>query len=201
MRKGLTLIELILSMVIIGIVFTIVPKIVFVSNKSMHLSMKEDALFNAYSLMGGVLKLTWDENTLKDGKILHTDANSGTAKDCDDNRTGGFSGSRNCIDSDDNATDIAREDDDYNDIDDYDGYDENISVGGKNRYKITVDVNYVDGNYSATADPKKDTSEYKEINVTIQSHVDNKKTKNFKTSFFYYSTNLGHIQIKKEQWK
>ena len=198
-KNALTLIELILSMLIIGIVFTIVPKIIFASNKSMQLSMKEDALFNAYSLMGSVLKLTWDENTLSEGKILHTDANRNNEKKCDDNRTGRFAGSRNCIDSDDNATKINREDSDYNDIDDYDDYDEDISVGGKNRYKIIVDVNYVDVNYSNPS--KTDTTEYKEINVTIENHSDNKKIGNFKSSFFYYSTNLGHIQIKKEPWK
>ena len=195
MRKGLTLIELILSMMIVSIVFTIVPKIMFASNKSITLSMKEDALYNAYSLMGSILKLDWDENTVNtEGKIL--DAASNT---CDDNRTGGFSGSRNCMDSDEVATEIGREDSDYNDIDDYDDYDENITVGSKKRYKITVDINYVDANY--TNHSKTSTQEYKELNVTVESHSDNKKTANFKSSFFYYSTNLGHIQIKKEKWK
>ena len=192
MRKGLTLLELIFSMVIIGVVFTVVPKIIFASNKSMELSIKEDALFNAYSLMGSILKLTWDENTISKGKILDTDANA-----CEDNRTGGFSGSRNCIDSSDAATDIGREDSYYNDIDDYDGYDENITVGGKNRYKISVAVNYVDDNYVSSANKE----ELKEINVTVASHTDNKKLNGFKSSFFFHSANLGHIQIKKEQWK
>jgi prepilin-type N-terminal cleavage/methylation domain-containing protein len=198
MRKALTLIELIFSMVIIGVVFTVVPKIIFVSNKSMELSIKEDALFNAYSLMGSILKLTWDENTLDEGKILNTDSTEySECNPSDGNRTGGFAGSRNCVDETDSASTIGLEGSDYNDIDDYDGYDENISVGGKNRYRIYVDVNYVDSNYANSSD----TQEYKELNVTIEAHSDNKKIKDFKSSFFYYSTNLGHIQIKKEQWK
>jgi len=187
----MTLIELIFSIVIIGVVFTVVPKLIFISNKSMELAMKEDALYSAYSMMGSILRLDWDENTTSDGKILDTDVHS-----CDDNRTGGFAGSRNCIDSDDSATAIGLEGSDYDDIDDYDGYEENISVGGKNRYKLTVSVRYVDNNYSQTGNKE----ELKEVNTTVEQHSDNKKIK-IKSSFFYYSANLGHIQIKKEQWK
>ena len=193
MRKGLTLIELIVSMLIIAVVFTIVPKIIFASNKSMELSIKEDALFNAYSLMCSIVKLDWDENTLADGKILDTDANS-----CSDYRDGGFRGSRNCLDSTDSASVIGREDSDYNDIDDYYDYNETIQVGGKNRYVLNVSVGYVDSNYASSGS---NTAELKEINVTVSSHSDNTKTSGFKAGFFYYSANLGHIQIKKEQWK
>ena len=193
MRKGMTLLELIFSMVIIAIVFTIVPKIIFASNKSLELSVKEDALFNAYSLICSIVKLDWDENTLINGKILDTDADS-----CSDYRTGGFKGSRNCLDSTDTAGAIGREDSDYNDIDDYFDYNETVKVGGKNRYNLVVNVGYVDSNYVSTGS---NTDELKEINVTVSSHSDNTKISGFKSSFFYYSANLGHIQIKKEQWK
>ena len=202
MRKGMTLIELIFAMVIISIVFSVVPKIIYVSNKSMALSMKEDALFNAYTLMGSISKLSWDENTLDAGKILGT-TETGI---CDNNRTGGFSGSRNCIGSDLNATtSIGIEDtnedgntnDEFNDIDDYSTYNEDVNVSGKNRYKISVDVNYVKDDYT---NPTAGTTELKEIKVIVASHDDNKKMKSFQSSFFYYSANLGHIQIKKELW-
>ncbi len=187
-------------MVIIAIVFSIVPKIIFASNKSMELSMKEDALFNAYSLMGSILKLTWDENTIPNGKILDT-----TDTTCDDYKIGGFVGSRNCIDDDNTSSPVGQENgsDDYNDIDDYDGetIDVNKTVDGasKNIYDINVTVNYVDSNY--TNQSKNTTRDLKEINTTIFSGEDNKKMKGFKASFFYHSANLGHIQIKKEQWK
>lgn len=197
MRKGLTLIELIFSMVIIAIVFTIVPKIIFASNKSMELSMKEDALYNAYSLLGSILRLSWDENTTTAGKILDTGEHN-----CSDYRVGGFIGSRNCVDSDDSATKIGLEDSDYNDIDDYDGYDENISVAGRNKYKISVDVNYVQyDNPNFSHQSETDTKEYKEINVTVEAHIDNKKMIGYKSGFFYHSANLGQIYIKKQKWK
>jgi len=198
MRKGMTLIELIFSMVIISIVFSIVPKIIFASNKSMELSMKEDALFNAYTLMGSITKLAWDENTLTDGKILATAELAGTSSDCasNDRKVGNLYGSRNCVDSTDSASSIGLETDDYNDIDDYDGYDENVSVNGKNRYSLSVAVNYVDDDYDNASTT--DTKELKEIEVLVKSI--NNKTKGFESSFFYYSANLGHIQIKKELW-
>ena len=46
MRKALTLIEMILTMVIVGLVFTVVPKIIFVTNRSFETVVKEDALYN-----------------------------------------------------------------------------------------------------------------------------------------------------------
>ena len=194
MRKAMTLIELIFSMVIISIVFTVIPKLMFVSNKSMELSIKEDALFNAYTLMGAITKLSWDDNTLTKGKILTTDKHT-----CTDMRVGSFSGSRNCIDSSDVATPVGIEGSDYNDIDDYNGYAEDVALNGKNRYKITVGVNYVDSNY--TNQSTSNTKELKETIVSVAAHGDNKKQKDFNSSFFYYSANLGQIQIKKELWK
>lgn len=195
MRKGVTLIELIFSMVIIAIVFTVVPKIIFASNKSMQLSIKEDALFNAYSLMGSILRLDWDENTTKEGKILDTDTN-----DCNETtgyRVGGFVGSRNCKDTTDKASSFGQDgseesNDESDDVDDYKNYDKNVSVGGKPRYNLTVDFRYTDRDYASKQD------EIKEINVTVKSV--NAKSQGFKSSFFYYSTNLGHIQIKSEPW-
>jgi len=202
MRSGLTLIELIFSMLIIAIVFSVIPKIIFASNKSMASSMKEDSLFYAYTQLGSIYKLAWDENTLKKGKILDTNQNT-----CDDYRIGGFIGSRNCKDSDDNATNIGRDANDgsdYDDIDDYDDYNEtdtdrNVTVVENNKYVLYIDVNYVDANY--TNDSKSDTNEFKEINVSIKASSDNKKMKGFKSSFFFYSTNLGLIPIKKMSWK
>jgi hypothetical protein len=154
--------------------------------------MKEDALFNAYALMGAITKLAWDENTLVDGKILDTDENT-----CSDYRVVGFLASRNCIDSDLSASAIGSDGGDYDDIDDYDGYSESITVGTKNRYTLTTQVNYVDPSLASVGG----TSELKKITVTIASHSDNNKMKNFQSSFFYYSANLGHIHIKKEQWR
>ncbi len=201
MRKGLTLIELIFSMVIIAIVFTIVPKIIFASNKTLQLSKKEDALFNAYSLMGSIVKLPWDENTtVSDGKILDTDKT-----DCNASsgyRVGGFIGSRNCIDSNLRASSIGSDSGDYDDIDDYSGKTTNVNMNiegvDKNIYNINVSVEYVENNYLSVV--ALNTSELKKIKTIVYPGADNNKMVGFQSSFFYYSANLGHIQIKKRVW-
>ncbi len=189
MRNALTLVELIFSMVIIAIVFTVVPKIIFVSNKTMALSVKEDGMYEAISLIGSISKLPWDENTINSGgKILHTDDN-----DCSSDtgyRIGGFIGSRNCIDSDANKSDpLGQEngDDDYNDIDDYDAEDDynETSASGK------------DYNLSTSVDYDADNDNIKKIVVTVKGGA---KTGNFQTSVFYESTNLGYIKINKRAW-
>ena len=197
-RKGLTLIELVFSMMIIAIVFTIIPKIIFASNKSMQLSKKEDALFNAYSLMGSIIRLSWDENTTVAGKILNT-----SVHDCNETgyRIGGFLGSRNCINSDLSASSIGSDHGDFNDVDDYDGSttEVNGTIEGKNKniYDINVTVRYVKDDYSLSSD----TQELKEVRTTVYSGDDNHKMKGFQSSFSYFSANLGNIQIKKRIWE
>ena len=184
MRRALTLIEMIFTILIIAVVFTVVPKIIFASNKAMALSMKEDGLFHAYVLIGSISKLAWDENTLVSGKILST-----TSHTCNDYRVGGFLGSRNCIDSTLIASSIGSEGGDADDIDDYDGYLEPIGSGTLNRYNLSSSITY------------SPTQELKKITVTVASHPENKRMPNFQSSFFYDSANLGHVQIKKEQWQ
>jgi prepilin-type N-terminal cleavage/methylation domain-containing protein len=189
MRKGLTLIELIFSMVIIAIVFTVVPKIIFVSNKTLELSVKEDGIYEAISLLGSISRLPWDENTLlSNGKILHTDDNN--CNDTSGYRVGGFIGSRNCIDSSESKSTILGQEngsDDYNDIDDYNGeddYDENSSSGK-------------DYNLSTTVEYDANNDNIKKVVVTVKGGA---KTGNFQTSVFYESANLGYIKINKRAW-
>ena len=187
MRRGLTLIELIFSMVIIAIVFTVVPKIVFASNKSLQLSVKEDALFSAVTLIGYIAKLPWDEHTMAtDGGIL--DAGGVT---CNTNgyRIGGFVGSRNCLDNDgssiwDVSAVMKKEGDDYNDTDDYNG-DMQETNGGRFDYNLSTSVTQ--------------TGDIKNI-VVVVSATDKRLGDNFQARFFYDSVNLGHIQINKRTW-
>ncbi len=184
MRHALTLIEMIVTILIIAVVFTVVPKIIFASNKAMALSMKEDALLHAYVLIGSVSKLPWDENTQVAGKILSTADHT-----CNNYRIGGFLGSRNCMGATLYTSTLGPDGGDADDIDDYDGYLEPISVGTQNRYNLLVSVTYTS------------TQELKKITVTAASHPDNNKMHGFQSSFFYDSANLGQIQIKKEQWQ
>jgi hypothetical protein len=47
-------------MVIIAFVFTVIPKIIYVSNKSLEFSKKEDAIFNMVSKMMDVVLKEYD---------------------------------------------------------------------------------------------------------------------------------------------
>ncbi len=189
MKRAFTLIELIFSIVIIAIVFTVVPKLMFSTTKTIELSIKEDALFSAVALMGEIVRLPWDENTIvSEGKILDTDANS-----CNNYRIGGFKGSRNCIDSDLAATPKGSFGSSgiYGDIDDFAAYAD-TTEGGRVAYTITAAVEYVDKDFTPTAG----SDEVKKVEVKVGSTG---KTK-LSSSFFYYSANLGQIQINKRAW-
>lgn len=188
-RSGFTLIELIFSTVIIAIVFTVVPKLLFVTTKTMEFSIKEDGLFAAMALMGNIIRLPWDENTLAaQGKILDTDANS-----CNDYRIGGFVGSRNCIDSDAAATPKAAFGSSgvYGDIDDYDAYT-TATISGRTSYTLDAEVTYADSGFNTVAG----SDEVKKVEVRVSS---TSKT-TLCSSFFYHSANLGHVQINKQAW-
>ena len=45
MKKALSLIELIFTIVIMGIVFSVIPKVIYLSNKSLEFLKQEDAIF------------------------------------------------------------------------------------------------------------------------------------------------------------
>ena len=99
MRKGLSLIELIFTIVIIALVFTVIPKVVFALKKSDSFVIRQDAILNSVSLMQMLSKLPWDENNFNTTDILHVSPSGNAIFNCDPIsrlRVGGFVGSRNC---------------------------------------------------------------------------------------------------------
>ncbi len=182
MRTGVTLIELIFSMVIIAIVFTVVPKIIFASNKSLQLGMKEDALYNALSLMYEITALPWDEATrISGGKIVN--AGGLTCSAATGYRDGGFIGSRNCLGGAPTAI-FGLEDADRNDIDDFDGYGTSTK-GSRVLYALSSEVLQV--------------GDRKNVRVLVET-TDPRTGSNFQSSFFYDSANIGEIDIKRRYW-
>lgn len=187
MRRGFTLVELIFSIVIIAIVFTVVPKLMFATTKTMEFSIKEDGLFSALALMGNIIRLPWDENTIvTKGQII-----GGSCLDGGPHafyRVGGFIGSRNCLDYNGSSAwsvspSMGQENGatDYNDMDDYNGYISS-TINGRTQYDLAASVTL--------------NADIKEVNVSVGSTG---KT-NLCSSFFYSSANLGHIQINKRAW-
>jgi len=210
MRSALTLIELIFAMVIVGLVFTVVPKIVFVTNKSFETTSREDALYNAVAMAGIVASLPWDENNTEYSAILGTDSTQ-QAYLCDAStgfyRVGGFKGGRNCIEgSAAKASPIGREDLLYNDLDDYDGYSVTTATPNGSKYLLSVKVGYLadpppGGLVDFSALPAVSTSSnIKEVNVTVTNAAGRVKSP-FVISVYYESTNIGQTGIRRRAWR
>lgn len=211
MRKAFTLIEMIITMVIVGLVFMVVPKIIFVTNKSFETVIKEDALFNAISLAYMVSSLPWDENNTKSDAILLSDS-SFSEYLCDSStgfyRIGGFKGSRNCISAatPPAASAIGAEDSLRNDIDDYDGYSIETSTPKGVKYKMDISVRYMNDpgagsivDLSALSEAS-NSSNIKEVKITVSNSASNQKSP-FRSTIYYHSANIGQIYINKRAWR
>ena len=192
MRRALTLIELILSIIIISLVFLVIPKVISTLNRGFSLSMKEEALYTASAMAGYISTLAWDQHTIdRDGKILTAngiECNSTTGPHNEGYyRVGGFIGSRNCIgwqdSSDWRPTDSVDISNGYDDIDDYNGYYEQLD-GKRVSYDINITV-------TRDKDIKRATIKITSLNSTKES---------FSTSFIYESANIGWSKINSEIW-
>jgi len=218
-KRGFTLIELIFSMVIIALVFTVIPKIIYAFNKSDTFSVREDALLNGVSLINMISRLPWDENNTQYNDILKTDS-SNSKFDCNTTtyyREGGFVGSRNCkhnlsasVISSDGESDPAF----FNDFDDFNDINITARLGGENLYTLSNKVNYASDDVGAFA--------YDYLNKSVTIYLDKISDKNSSTNlkilnldvyysgkrgkirkianFSYVSSNIGQILIKKRSW-
>jgi len=61
-KNSFSLIELIFTIVIIALIFTTIPKIIYSSNKTFEYTLKQDVIFNMMSKMVDVTIQEWDEN-------------------------------------------------------------------------------------------------------------------------------------------
>ncbi len=205
MRKGLTLIELILSMVIIGVVFTVIPRLIMSMNQSAQVTIKEEAMFNALALMGAIINLPWDQNNTENDQILDTNSTTYECNTTSGYRIGGFVGSRNCRPTSNDlnltASPLGHDNvgnDDFNDIDDYNG---NITTTKSctNLYDLNTTVKYVNENDFSNVSG---TSNAKMIGVKVKYTSGHKfqNTANCITDLNYTSYNLGNIQINSRSW-
>lgn len=218
-REGFTLIELIFSMVIIALVFTVIPKIIFAFNKSDNFSIREDALFNGVSTVNMISRLPWDENNTLHNDILLTNS-SNSRFDCNTTshyRVGGFVGSRNCENalqasaiSSDGESDPAF----LNDFDDFNDINISANIGTDSLYTLSNRVFY------ALDDSTVFSYDYAGKSVVI--HLENISESNSSTNlkmlrtdvyysgkrgkvrqisnFYYVSSNIGQVLIKKRSW-
>ena len=204
MKKALTLIELIFTMVIIAFTFTVIPKLFQISNNSISFSSKEDALFNMYSQIMDIVTKEYDEkNTIYDD-ILLTGQNQLECNTSTGYRIGGFIGGRNCFDKVYESLIPSSPKRPFNAIEDYNGL-EYIIYSGNKQYTLKVKVGYTDNwgndsysdkslNFTFTNRSDNNKSQIKRVYVEI---LDNNKTI---SSIYYYSANIGHATIKSIKW-
>ncbi len=219
MRRGLTLIELILSMVIIGIVFTVIPKLIISMNQSAQVTIKEEAMYNAMAMMGAIINLPWDENNTLHDQILQTDSTGYECNTTSGYRIGGFVGSRHC--REENGTILAATfgmekdssgNDVFNDVDDYsteiNASNDCAKSAGKSLYSIQPVVIYSNDPIPSSSiqlpgDDKNatagSTTNTKRIIVKVGYHSDNKQSGCI-TALEYHSFNLGNIHINSRDW-
>ncbi len=214
MRKALTIIELIFTVVVLALLFTVIPRIIFVSNQSIQTSATEEAVFNMMAKMSDIVYKEWDENNTQTDEILAVNNPPENILDCNSTsgyRIGGFRGSRNCKD-DINISHIGADENEppYDDIDDYNNLKENTSTSGKRNkyYTLYMFASYVNewnkSNYSGDrfyytfSKTKKDKSNIKRVEVVVSGKIDGKE-KNIST-IKYYGANIGHSVIESEEW-
>lgn len=215
MRRALTLIELILATVIIGIVFTVIPRLIHAMNQTSKTAAQEEAMYNAMTLMGAIINLPWDNNNTEHDQILQV-TQGNPAYECNTTsgyRIGGFIGGRNCIepsDADYNATSLGLEGNDINDVDDYAlpiHTDSNCSRSdGKMLYTLTPVITYVAdpapigtvtlGNTPLSTGAKSNT---KHVLVKVGYHADNKHSGCISV-LEYHAFNIGKVQINSMPW-
>ncbi len=211
-KSGISLIELIFTIVIIATVFTVIPKIVFSLKKSDVFSIRQDAIFNGVSMMSVIAKLPWDEQNNEYDDIMIGTNGSTTIFDCNSTthyRAGGFAGSRRC-ENNLNASLIGSDGETgyftYDDIDDFAG-ENNIST---DPYRIETTVAFKDDavflyntpNQSVTVNLNDTNSTSSNIKrVEMQIYYSGKRGGEKKISQFEYtSTNIGQIYLNKRAW-
>ena len=213
MKKALSLIELIFTILIIGIVFSVIPRIIYISNKSLEVLKKEDAIFNIMSKAIDISLKAYDEKNIYDDDILLVNNPPVNILDCNESswyRVGGFKGSRNCRNGiyESDIFISMNSDGEYDYIEGYNGVEVNTTKYGRTLYTLKISVGYTDeynindydynnGNLSFKFTNRSDNNKTNIKRVYIKVFDRNN---NIISSVPYYSANIGHIQINGLRW-
>ena len=220
MKKGFSLIEMIISIVIISIVFIVIPKVISTLNRAESFAIKEDAMFNGISLMSIISKLPWDEGNVDNMDILQVNSGQNVCSPTNTNpfyRAGGFIGSRDCNSSGSlsSAGAISKEGSFFNDIDDYHNFNQVTlnQITNNPQYGFDIDVTYLNDNiivYNYTnqsailtlnsiISPNSTNIKGVKMSVTYQGARVSERNSSI-ASFNYYSPNIGQIYLHGGNW-
>lgn len=215
MRRGaFTLIELIITIVIMAGIFSVIPKILSATSRSDRFATQQEALMQALSLTNLAAHLAWDANNSDHLDILQTQSTN-SALDCNTSikfRRGSYVGpnGRMCMQpysasalGNDGEADYTA----YDDIDDFDGSDINVS----GRYALRTHVTYLDDTIItehtdkitidlSSAAAATATTNIKKLKTTARYSGKRGKPRNL-GSFTYFSTNIGQISLANRSWQ
>jgi prepilin-type N-terminal cleavage/methylation domain-containing protein len=217
-KHGFTLIELIITIVIMAGIFAVIPKIVFTTAKSDTFSMKQDALTQALSLTEIASALAWDENNTDHLDILQTESQNFECNTTLRFRPGSYlsPNGRMCEKNlfatlhpgpENGENDYTL----FDDIDDFNAQEINASVAGKRKYKLITGVHYltdaitsenatamtIDLSQSSPVD--NNSTNIKKFTATVRYAGKRGREYNIST-FSYYSTNIGQISLAYRNW-
>ncbi len=197
MKKAFSLIELIFTIVIIGVAFLSVPTIIFSSSRSLEHFMESRGYNHAISKINIIKNFAWDEANANDlvnlgfYSVLHTQQDdAGTELMCP--RAGHYAVDYHRVCSANVATAIGNDgeaDGSFNDIDDFDGSTDALSDG----FTTTVTVEYAPYQNATVA------MTYQSANIAAQTTgikririaVTDSANGNAITNYYYYSANIG----------
>jgi len=209
-KSAFTLIELIFSMVIIAIAFTVLPKIMQLATKVSAQNLREEAMYNAVAYIGLIKSTAWDENNTMVDDILHVSSEGNSNYVCNSTTTyriGGFDGSRNC--RNDKSASVIGVDNDENefrdDMDDFNGSIDATNDTHSREYDLNVTVKYVkdiaENEASFVSEQRSDTTNTKEINITVIVTKKQEALGNSLVKMSFIAQNIGQQRINRRNWQ
>ncbi len=164
-KKAFTLIEILISLIIIGIVAVTLPIMLQTSTKTIKTSAKEEVFYQEFSLLQLINSLYFDENNTKDDNYYKDlNATGGDSEllihkyNTNYNRIGKEEFNNNILRSGTSYTvspikvdagEINGSDATYDDIDDYNGFSEKLLSYGEVTLHVSVKYIKDDANYSS----------------------------------------------------
>ena len=204
-RKAITLIELVFSIVIVGIAVMSIPVIVRNSNVNVVQSQNVLGYYNALTLMDTIRSKPWDTNNVDDFEksgiyyILYT---GNRALDCYLDKDGTYvkqgltktDRRRICDPSKKKAAPIV-----FNNnlasINAFDGYRKEIKVNNTTIFTLLTKVEYVDVNFTNSANVtianSNKITNVKKITVTLNKPKLDTSGEETISSYIYYAANIG----------
>ncbi len=219
-RRAFTLVELIITIVIMAGIFAVIPKILATSNKSDAITLKQDALLQGVSITYLASFLTWDTQNTSSLDILSTASGYFPCDASTKIRKGSYlsANGRKCEQSLSASSISSEGESDYKNFDDVDDFNGTIidvnTSSGKKRYELNITVEYItDGNTSVfvengdklTIDLSKSsssatTTNLKRFKAKIKYAGRDISKKGTIASFSYTSANLGGFTLNKREW-